>query len=163
MYLISEVGYKKLVEQREKIFIDMQKTQKKIGEVVGVDNDLRENPEYMELQNRATYYLPEQISKIEKIISSCQIVTIESVPLEHEIVQFGSRVSVLYEDGEEKTYFILGYEESDPIKNTISYLTPIAQAMIGLSVGDETIVKTPLRTRKMEILSIENGMLDLEK
>lgn len=157
-YLLSEMGYKSLLTRRDQIHADMQKTQKRIGEVVGIDNDLRENPEYMELQNKATYHLPKQLTKIEKVLSSCQVVTVDSIPFEHETVQFGSRVRVLYEDGDEKTYLILGYEESDPENNTISYLTPIAQSMMGLTVGDEAIVKMPSRTKSLEILSIENGM-----
>jgi transcription elongation GreA/GreB family factor len=158
-YLLSEIGYKKLLAKRERIHLEMRETQRKIGEVVGIDNDLRENPEYMELQNKATYHLPKQLSQVESVLSSCQVVYSKSIPKVHEKVQFGSRVTILYEDGIEERYLILGYEESDPSQHIISYLTPIAKAMIGLSVGDIATVQMPSKTKSLEVIAIENGMI----
>ena len=51
-------------------------------------------------------------------------------------VQFGSRVTVLRSDGRRQTYRIVGIDEADPTKGRLSYLSPLAQAMINCEVGD---------------------------
>ena len=45
--------------------------------------------------------------------------------------------------GEKKTYQLLGPEESNPEKGSISIESPIARAVLGREEGDEFVVKTP--------------------
>jgi transcription elongation GreA/GreB family factor len=51
-------------------------------------------------------------------------------------VQFGSTVSVRRHDGRVQTFRIVGEDEAEPSGNTISYVSPFAQAVMGKSVGD---------------------------
>ena len=51
-------------------------------------------------------------------------------------VQFGSRVTLLRADGRRVTYRIVGEDEADPAKGTISYVSPLARALAGKSEGD---------------------------
>src|SRR5688572_27359627 len=51
-------------------------------------------------------------------------------------VRFGSRVSLLRADGRRQTYRIVGEDESDPAKGTLSYVSPLAQALMGKEIGD---------------------------
>jgi transcription elongation GreA/GreB family factor len=51
-------------------------------------------------------------------------------------VSFGSRVTVERNDGRVQTFRIVGEDEADPSKGSISYVSPLAQALIGKSVGD---------------------------
>ena len=51
-------------------------------------------------------------------------------------VHFGSRVSIRYEDGREKQFRIVGEDEADPAKGTISYVSPMARALTSRVVGD---------------------------
>ena len=57
-------------------------------------------------------------------------------PAEHAVVQFGSSVSIEREDGRRQTYRIVGEDEADPTKGSISYVSPLARALAGKSVGD---------------------------
>jgi transcription elongation GreA/GreB family factor len=49
---------------------------------------------------------------------------------------FGSTVTILREDGRRQTYRIVGEDEADPSVGTLSYVSPVAQALIGKQVGD---------------------------
>jgi transcription elongation GreA/GreB family factor len=51
-------------------------------------------------------------------------------------VQFGSTVSVRRHDGRVQTFRIVGEDEAEPSGNTISYVSPFAQAVMGKSIGD---------------------------
>ncbi len=57
-------------------------------------------------------------------------------PTNATTVQFGSTVTVLRDDGRRHTYQIVGEDEADPSAGSISYVSPLAQAMLGKSVGD---------------------------
>jgi transcription elongation GreA/GreB family factor len=51
-------------------------------------------------------------------------------------VHFGSTVTILREDGRRQTYRIVGEDEADPSAGTLSYVSPVAQALMGKQVGD---------------------------
>ena len=51
-------------------------------------------------------------------------------------VKFGSRVTVERDDGRKETYRIVGMDEADPKRGTLSYVSPLAQALIDREVGD---------------------------
>jgi transcription elongation GreA/GreB family factor len=59
-------------------------------------------------------------------------------------------VSVLRADGREQTFRIVGEDEADPARGTISHASPLARSIFGKSVGD--IVK--LGTSELEIKAI---------
>jgi len=51
-------------------------------------------------------------------------------------VHFGSRVTIDREDGRRQTYTIVGEDEANPSAGTISYVSPMARALMGKGVGD---------------------------
>ncbi len=57
-----------------------------------------------------------------------------------EQVRFGSYVTIRRPDGSEKVYRLVGSDEADPKHGTLSYVAPLAQAMMGKTVGDIFVV-----------------------
>jgi transcription elongation GreA/GreB family factor len=55
-------------------------------------------------------------------------------------VRFGSRVTFEMPDGGTVEYRIVGEDEADPARGSISYVSPIASRLIGGTVGDEVAV-----------------------
>lgn len=51
-------------------------------------------------------------------------------------VQFGSAVSLADDDGRHRTYRIVGEDEADPAKGSISYVSPLAKAVLGKGIGE---------------------------
>jgi len=51
-------------------------------------------------------------------------------------VHFGSTVTILRDDDRRQTYRIVGEDEADPVHGTLSYVSPVAQALMGKQVGD---------------------------
>ena len=55
-------------------------------------------------------------------------------------VRFGSTVTIARADGRTQTWRIVGEDEADPAKGTLSYVAPLARALIGHVAGDEVAV-----------------------
>jgi transcription elongation GreA/GreB family factor len=57
-------------------------------------------------------------------------------PADDAEVRFGSTVTIEREDGRRQTWRIVGEDEADPAKGSVSYVSPLARALVGKSVGD---------------------------
>ena len=51
-------------------------------------------------------------------------------------VRFGTTVSIIRNDGREQTFRIVGEDEADPAKGSISHVSPLARAMLGKGIGE---------------------------
>ena len=57
-----------------------------------------------------------------------------------DTLQFGQTVTFEREDGRKQSFRIVGEDEADPANGSVSYVSPLAQALLGKSVGDEAVV-----------------------
>jgi transcription elongation GreA/GreB family factor len=57
-------------------------------------------------------------------------------PADRSEVRFGTLVTIVRDDGREQTFRIVGEDEADPARGSISHVSPLARAMYGKSVGD---------------------------
>jgi transcription elongation GreA/GreB family factor len=55
-------------------------------------------------------------------------------------VQFGSRVTIRRADESTRAFRIVGTDEGDPKRGTLSYASPLARALMGKEVGDTVVV-----------------------
>jgi transcription elongation GreA/GreB family factor len=53
-----------------------------------------------------------------------------------DAVQFGHAVTIVRDDGRQQTFRIVGEDEADPSTGSISYVSPLAQALLGKRIGD---------------------------
>jgi transcription elongation GreA/GreB family factor len=57
-------------------------------------------------------------------------------PVDNDEVRFGSTVAIEREDGRKSTWRIVGEDEADPTRGTVSHVAPLARALMGRRVGD---------------------------
>jgi len=55
-------------------------------------------------------------------------------------VRFGGSVIIEREDGRTQTWRIVGEDEADPARGSVSHVSPLARALMGKRVGDEASV-----------------------
>ncbi|WP_337189364.1 transcription elongation factor GreA [Phenylobacterium sp.] len=55
-------------------------------------------------------------------------------------VQFGVTVEIEREDGRRQSFRIVGEDEADPARGSVSYVSPLARAVLGRRVGDAVTV-----------------------
>jgi transcription elongation GreA/GreB family factor len=65
--------------------------------------------------------------------ATARVVTAPPNPSE---VRFGTSVTIVRDDGREQTFRIVGEDEADPARGSISHASPLARAMFGKRVGD---------------------------
>jgi transcription elongation factor GreB len=82
------------------------------------------------------------------------MVVVDPKTQEQDSVRFGATVVVADEDGNEKTYQIVGVDESDPSASKISWISPIAKALISAKVSDIVTLELPDGDVELEILEI---------
>jgi transcription elongation GreA/GreB family factor len=70
-------------------------------------------------------------------------------------VQFGATVTVVDENDERHRFAIVGEDEAEPTKHRISWLSPLAKALLGQKVGDTAVWKRPVGDLSVEIEKIE--------
>jgi transcription elongation factor GreB len=71
-----------------------------------------------------------------------------------ERVMFGAAVTVREEGQGERTWRIVGVEESDPARGWVSWVSPLARAMMGKKPGDTVKVALPAGESRLTIISI---------
>ena len=73
---------------------------------------------------------------------------------DHATVLFGAKVTVEEEEGKISTFEIVGEDEADIHLNKVSYLSPLAEALIGAKVGDEVTWEKPIGDTYLTIQKI---------
>jgi transcription elongation GreA/GreB family factor len=66
-------------------------------------------------------------------------------------VSFGGSVTFDREDGRRQTFRIVGEDEADPAKGAVSYVSPLARALLGKRAGDTAMVAGA----EVEIVSVD--------
>jgi len=75
-------------------------------------------------------------------------------------VLFGCTVTVENENGDEKTYAIVGVDEIDLQRGRISWVSPLGKALLGASEGDLISFRSPGGVEELEIAKVEYKSLD---
>ena len=94
-----------------------------------------------------------RLAELDQRLASAELVDPTSV--EQGVVRFGSRVTVADESGQEKTFEIVGVDESDPAAGKVAFLAPIAKALLGRELGDTVSVQTPGKRQELEITALD--------
>ena len=69
-------------------------------------------------------------------------------------VFFGATVMVVDNQNEESTFTIVGIDEADLSRNHISWISPMARALMKAREGDKVMLVTPGGRREMQILEV---------
>lgn len=148
---ISVEGYKRLEKELE----DLKKERPAIIQAIKEareEGDLRENAGYDAARERQGM-LEARISHIESRMIRFEVIDIDT--LESDRAVFGATVTVEdMESGEQKTYTLLGPDEADHTKGTISIESPVGRALLGKQEGDEISVQVPKGRVDYEVISV---------
>ena len=148
---ISVQGYKALEDELARLKSERPAIIQAIKEA-REEGDLRENAGYDAARERQGM-AEARIKYIESRMALYQVIDLDT--LRGDKVIFGATVEMENVDnGETKTYTILGPDEADPTKGSISFLSPMGQALLSREVGDEVSVEIPRGRVTYEITGI---------
>ena len=116
--------------------------------------DLKENAEYHAARDEQSF-TEGRIQDMEAKLSMAQVVDISKLPNQGKVV-FGVTVVLCHvQTDAEITYQIVGEDEADIHKAKVSYLSPLAEALIGAKLNDEVIWEKPMGDTYLTIQKIE--------
>jgi transcription elongation factor GreB len=95
--------------------------------------------------------LDQRVFQIEQSLGNAQVV---SPPSKIERVTFGATVTVREKNGEESVYRIVGVDETDFDRGWVSWLSPIARALINAKIGQRVRFESPAGEQELEIIAI---------
>jgi len=112
--------------------------------------DLKENGEYHEAKNDMAFN-ESKILELEDLIRNAEVVESSN---KSQFVALGSQIKVSNGVGE-RDFLIVGPTEANPAERKISDESPLGQAFMHRSVGEEVEVETPAGVQKYTILEIK--------
>ncbi|MDH3347371.1 MAG: transcription elongation factor GreA [Desulfobulbaceae bacterium] len=150
---MSQTGYHKMRDELERLTRVERPDIVKAIEIARAHGDLSENAEYHAAKERQS--LTEgKILEFKDKLSRSEVIDCSKVSCKR--VVFGTVVTLVDMDtDEEVSYQLLGPEESDVKKGSISVLSPLGRSMLGKEIGDEVLTKTPGGVREFEVIDIK--------
>lgn len=146
-------GKQKLEEELEFLKTEKRKEVVERIKVARSFGDLSENSEYDSAKEEQAF-VEGRISTLEKMIRDAVIIKEDETNT--SVVSLGKTVRfVELPDGDEEEYTIVGSAESDPSEGKISNDSPMAQSLLGKSVGDKVTVNTPAGEMEVKILEVK--------
>src|SRR3984885_2692631 len=116
--LVTQSGLRAL----ERAFAESQQALKTAQAI----EDANERRRALELAARDARYFAERLASG----------VLQPEPASSTAVAFGSRVTILRDDGRRQTFRIVGEDEADPRAGSIAYVSPLAHRLIGKQVGE---------------------------
>lgn len=101
---------------------------------------------------RQLQVLDQRIHYLEQSLQSAVVVTPPMAPWDK--VHFGATVTVRERNGSESRYRIVGVDETDLDRNWVSWLSPIARALLNARLGQRVRFKLPSGETELEIVGI---------
>jgi transcription elongation factor GreA len=111
-----------------------------------------DNAEYDEAKNEQAF-IEGRILTLDNLISNAVIISDRQGP--SDIVNVGSRVTVVNQKDQSYQYTIVGSTEADPAQGKISNVSPIGKALLGKRVGDLAEVNAPAGKIRLEVVEIQ--------
>ncbi|OYV37115.1 MAG: transcription elongation factor GreB [Thiomonas sp. 20-64-5] len=149
---ISPQGYARLrAELKELVEVERPK----VVEIVSwaaKNGDRSENGDYIYGKKR----LREIDRRLRFLTKRLDIAEVVDASLQHgnEQIFFGATVRYADDNGEEHTITIVGIDETEPLQGRISWISPVARALLKAREGDSVSLPTPGGTATLEILEV---------
>jgi len=149
---VTPKGYADL---QNELRIILKEERPKIVEVVhwaAKNGDRSENGDYIYGKRR----LREMDRRIRYLTKRIENAVVVDPTLQQNLkkIFFGASVTYL-QDGNQKTIKIVGYDEADLNLNKISWISPLAKALISNQAGDVVKLITPSGVDRLEVLAIK--------
>jgi transcription elongation factor GreB len=149
---ITPAGYKRL---REELMTLLDVDRPKVVETVSwaaKNGDRSENGDYLYGKKR----LREIDRRIRFLSKRLDIAEVADPGLHHgnDQVFFGATVTYANARGDERTVTIKGIDEADSLAGEVSWISPIARALLKAREGDEVQLVTPGGVERIEIVDV---------
>jgi transcription elongation factor GreB len=155
---ITPAGFKRLKDEALHLLDKERPELVKVIHWAASNGDRSENADYI-YGKRRLRQIDSRIRFLTKRLDNAVVVD----PAQREATDqifFGATVTVSNAQGEERTYSIVGIDETDLSRGRISWISPLAKALIKAREGDTVTVKTPGGDERLEVVAVEYRQID---
>lgn len=155
---ITPAGHARLKEELEQL---VKRERPNVVEIVAwaaSNGDRSENGDYI-YGKRRLREIDRRIRFLSKRLDIAEVVD----PLrqgDNDQVFFGAQVTIADSGGEENTYTIVGVDEADVMRGRISWISPLARALIKSREGDSIRFQSPVGIQEIDILAVVYKEID---
>lgn len=152
-YYITRNGFQKLRAELDHLVRTERPEVVSVVSWAASNGDRSENGDYIYGKKR----LREIDKRIRFLIKRLESATVVDPETQQDLDQvfFGATVTVCDQDGEEATYQIVGVDETDTFAGKISWISPLAKALLKAREGDTVRFASPGGMRELDIVAIE--------
>jgi transcription elongation factor GreB len=122
--------------------------------------DRSENADY-QYGKRRLREIDRRIRYLTKRLEAAEVVD-PAIREDTDQVFFGATVTYANKAGEEQTVRIVGIDETDPARHYVSWISPVARALIKAREGDTVTLRTPGGEEDIEILEVRYEEIPME-
>lgn len=138
---ITPFGYQRLRDELDQLWKEERPALVKTITWAASNGDRSENGDYIYGKKRLRE-IDRRIRFLSKRLDNAEVID----PVQREDcdqVFFGATVTVCGEDGSERTYSIVGVDEADPGRGLISWVSPLARALLKARENDVVMLRVP--------------------
>ena len=144
-------------ELRELVRVERPKMVETVAWAAG-NGDRSENGDYI-YGKRRLREIDRRIRFLTKRIESAEVVSPERQKNRDQVF-FGATVTYANGRGDEHTVTIVGIDEADLAEGRVSWISPIARALLKAREGDVVELRTPSGADSIEVLEIRYGTIE---
>lgn len=155
---VTPAGYKKLKDEALHLIDRERPDLVKVIQWAASNGDRSENADYI-YGKRRLREIDRRIRFLTKRLDAAVVVDPATREATDQVF-FGATVTVAHANGAEKTYSIVGIDEADGARNRISWISPLARALLKAREGDTVVLRSPSGEETLEIVTVEYRAID---
>jgi transcription elongation factor GreB len=156
---ITPAGHKRLKDEALHLLDKERPELVKVIQWAASNGDRSENADYI-YGKRRLREIDRRIRFLTKRLDLAEVVDPAARDDGTDQVFFGATVTLADEHGKEKTYTIVGIDEADVTRGRISWISPLARALLKRREGDQITFKAPGGDQVLEIVEVEYKPVD---
>ena len=150
---ITPQGYARLRDELLQLIDDERPKVVEVVHWAASNGDRSENGDYIYGKKRLRE-IDRRIRFLTKRLEIAEI-TDPTVHAGRDQVFFGATVTYAEESGQERTVTIMGIDEADSAQGQVSWISPIARALLKAREGDVVKLVTPAGAQEVEVLAVK--------
>ena len=149
---LTPLGYARLRSELLQLIDDERPKVVDVVHWAASNGDRSENGDYLYGKKR----LREIDRRIRFLTKRLEIAEVVDPAVHHgeDQVFFGATVTYAEESGQERTVTIVGIDEADSLHGQVSWISPIARALLKAREGDAVKLVTPAGAQEIEVLKV---------
>ena len=150
---ITPLGYQRLRGELMRLIDDERPKVVEVVSWAASNGDRSENGDYLYGKKRLRE-IDRRIRFLTKRLEVAEVAD-PSAHHGHDQIFFGATVTYVNERGDQRTITIKGIDEADSLAGEVSWVSPIARALLKAREGDEVKLATPAGVETIEMLRVD--------